>query len=92
MTPVPHKAQTTQSSGRQPGSPIRSIIAAVSLIGALVALPAGGLQMVRTLERGGYGSTAIDVALLWLGAGGALLAIGVSLLIWELSVRHNVRH
>ena len=74
------------------GSSIRSVIATVSLIGALVALPAGGLQMVRTLERGGYGTSAIDVALMWLGAGGALLGIGVSLLIWELSVRHNIRH
>lgn len=77
---------------RAEGSPIRSIIAAVSLIGALVALPAGGIQMVRTLERGGYGTSAIDTALLWLGAGGALLGLGVSLMIWELSVRHNIRH
>ena len=77
---------------RAEGSPIRTIIAAVSLIGALVTLPAGGIQMVRTLERGGYGTSAIDTALMWLGAGGALLGLGVSLLIWELSVRHNIRH
>jgi hypothetical protein len=75
-----------------PGSPIRYVIAMVSLIGALVALPAGGIQMVRTLEAGGYGSSGIDVALLWLGAGGALLGLGISLLIWEISVRHNIRH
>jgi hypothetical protein len=74
------------------GSPIRYVIAMVSLIGALVALPAGGIQMVRTLERGGYGTSGIDVALMWLGAGGALLGLGVSLMIWELSVRHNIRH
>ena len=79
-------------SGQQKGSSIRLIIGMVSLIGALVALPAGGIQMVRTLERGGYGTAGIDVALMWLGAGGALLSIGVSLIIWELSVRHNVRH
>jgi hypothetical protein len=64
----------------------------VSLFGAMVALPAGAIQMVRTLERGGYGTASINVALIWLGVGGGLLGIGVSLLIWELSVRHNIRH
>ena len=75
-----------------PGSPVRYIIAMVSLLGALVALPAGGIQMVRTLERGGYGTTDLDIAVAWLGAGGALLGFGISLLIWELIVRHNIRH
>jgi hypothetical protein len=84
--------QTVKAPGPQRGSPVRYIAGMVSLIGALVALPAGGIQMVRTLERGGYGTSGIDVALLWLGAGGALLGIGISLLIWELSVRHNIRH
>ena len=64
----------------------------VSLFAAMVALPAGAIQMVRTLERGGYGTSGINVALIWLGVGGGLLSIGVSLLIWELSVRHNIRH
>ena len=32
------------------------------------------------------------MALYGLGAGGALLGIGIVLVIWELSVRHNVRH
>ena len=64
----------------------------VALVGALVTLPAGAIQMVRSLERGGYGTSSIDLALIWLGVGGGLLGIGVSLLIWELSVRHNIRH
>ena len=74
------------------GSPIRYVAAMVSLFGAMVALPAGAIQMVRTLERGGYGTTSINFALIWLGVGGGLLGIGISLLIWELSVRHNIRH
>jgi hypothetical protein len=81
-----------KTAGPQQGSPIRYVIGMVCLLGALVALPAGGIQMVRTLERGGYGTTGVDVALMWLGAGGALLGIGISLIIWELSVRHNIRH
>ncbi len=77
---------------KTPGSPIRYIAAIVSLISAMVVLPAGGLQMVRTLERGGYGTSAIDHALAILGAGGGLLALGIALLIWELSIRHDWRH
>ena len=74
------------------GSSIRYVIGLVSLVGAFVALAAGGMQMVRTLERGGYGTSGIDIAIAWLVAGGALLGIGVSLVIWELSIRHNIRH
>jgi hypothetical protein len=75
-----------------PGSSIRYVIGLVSLVGALVALSAGGMQMVRTLERGGYGTPSIDYAVALLGLGGGLLGLGVALLIWELSVRHNVPH
>jgi hypothetical protein len=85
-------SQSPKREGPQHGSPIRYVAAMVSLIGAIVTLPAGGIQMVRSLERGGYGTTSIDIALIWLGIGGGLLGIGVSLLIWELSVRHNIRH
>ena len=84
--------QRLKRAGPQHGSPIRYVSAMVSLFGAMVALPAGGIQLVRSLERGGYGTTSIDVALVWLGIGGGLLGVGVSLLIWELSVRHNIRH
>lgn len=83
---------TAQPAGPQRGSPIRYVLGAVCLVSALVALPAGFIQMVRALERGGYGTTSITYALGWLGLGGGLLGMGVALLIWELSVRHNVRH
>jgi len=85
-------APNTKNAGPERGSPIRSVIGAVSLIGALVALPAGGMQMVRTLERGGYGTSGITYAVALLGLGGGLLGLGVALLIWEVSVRHNWRH
>jgi hypothetical protein len=83
--------RSTKRQGEH-GSPARYVAGMVALFGAMVALPAGGIQMVRTLERGGYGTTGIDFALIWLGVGGGLLGIGISLLIWELSVRHNIRH
>ena len=74
------------------GSPIRYIAGLVSLISAMVVLPAGGLQMVRSLERGGYGTSSIDYAVALLGLGGGLLGLGIALLIWEISVRHKWRH
>ena len=81
-----------KTAGPTRGSSIRYVAGVVSLIAALVALAAGAVQMVSTLERGGYGTTGINVALVWLAAGGALLGLGISLMIWELSVRHNIRH
>jgi len=80
------------TSTTERGSSIRYVIGMVSLISSLIALPAGGLQMVRALERGGYGTDAVDHALIVLAAGGGLLGLGIALLIWEISVRHNWRH
>jgi hypothetical protein len=73
-------------------SPVRYIVGAVCLLAAMVCLPAGFIQMVRSLEAGGYGTSGITYALGWLAFGGGLLGLGVALMIWELSVRHGVRH
>ena len=78
--------------GPQRGSPARYVIGLVCLIGAMVTLPAGFLQMIGALERGGYGTSSNTLALAWLGLGGGLLGLGIALLIWEVSVRHNIRH
>jgi hypothetical protein len=80
------------SPAPQRGSSIRYVSALVCLAAAMVALPAGFIQMVRSLERGGYGTSSITFALTWLGVGGAFLGFGVALMIWEFSVRHNIRH
>ena len=74
------------------GSPVRYVIGAVCLIGAMVTLAAGFLLMVRALDRGGYGTERITYALATLGLGGGLLGLGIALLIWEISVRYNIRH
>jgi hypothetical protein len=78
--------------GPQRGSPARYIGGLVCLIGSGVVLPAGFIQMVSALERGGYGTSSNRLAFVTLGCGGALLGLGIALLIWELSVRHNIRH
>ncbi len=74
------------------GSAIRTIAGGVCLLSSLVALPAGFIQMVRALEMGGYGTGGVTFAFWWLGAGGGLLGMGIALLIWELSVRYDIRH
>jgi hypothetical protein len=71
---------------------LRTITGVVCLLGSLVVLPAGFIMMVRALESGGYGSQVVTRALAVLGVGGGLLGVGIALLIWELSVRYNVRH
>ena len=81
-----------KSDGLQPGSPIRYVSGIVLLVAALVTLLSGGFMMVGALERGGYGTSMVDRALALLAAGGGFLAIGISLLIWEVSTRHNIRH
>jgi hypothetical protein len=78
--------------GPQRGSPARYIGGMVLLMGAMVTLPAGFIQMVRALERGGYGTTSMTYSFMVLGLGGAFLGFGIALLIWELSVRYNIRH
>jgi hypothetical protein len=78
--------------GPQRGSPARYIGGMVCLIAAMVTLPAGLVQMIRALERGGYGTSSNTLAFVTLAFGGAFLGIGIALLIWELSIRHNIRH
>ena len=82
----------SKTPGPQRGSPTRYISGMVCLMGAMVALPGGFIQMVRALERGGYGTSLMTYAFVWLGVGGGLLGLGIALLIWELSVRYDIRH
>ena len=76
----------------QQGSTIRTIAGGVCLASSLVVLPAGFIQMVQALEKGGYATGGATFALWWLAAGGGLLGTGIALLIWEMSVRHGIRH
>ncbi|HWI19111.1 MAG TPA: hypothetical protein VNT81_15260 [Vicinamibacterales bacterium] len=82
----------TNISEPQRGSSVRYVAAMVSLIASFVTILTGFIFMVRSLEAGGYGTSTNSLAIVWLGAGGGLLGLGIVLLIWELSVRHNVRH
>jgi hypothetical protein len=74
------------------GSAVRNVVGWVCLMLALVILPASGIGLVRALDAGGYGTSSITVALYWLSGGGAFLAFGIALLIWEWSVRYRIPH
>ena len=81
-----------KTEGPRRGSTVRYVLGLTCLVLAFVMLPGGCIQMVRTLDRGGYGTSGVDYALWSLAAGGGFLALGIALLIWEVSVRHNIRH
>ncbi len=83
---------TGQNGPPHKGSAIRNIIGTTCLLLSFVVLAGGFVQMVSSLEHGGYGSVGITYSLIVMAAGGGLLGTGVALLIWEYSVRHGVRH
>jgi hypothetical protein len=78
--------------GPQRGSTSRYIGGMVCLMIAMVTLPAGFVQMIRALEAGGYGTSSNTLAFVTLAVGGGFLGLGIALIIWELSIRNNIRH
>jgi len=74
-----------------PRSFARMLIAVTSLVSSLVVIAAGFVWMVTGLQAGGYGTSAVTTALAILGVGGGLMALGIALLIWEVSVRYGIR-
>lgn len=74
-----------------PRSVTRTITGLVALVGSVVVIAAGFVLMVTALQAGGYGTSAVTLALVVLALGGGLLALGIALLIWEMSVRYGIR-
>lgn len=73
------------------GSGARLLTGALLIIVALLVAVYGFLSLVRVLDGGGYGTPAIRWALVQLGAAGALLAAGISTVIWDVAKRHEMR-
>lgn len=65
---------------------IRAVLGVVALLASLVVIPIGFVLLV--LDAEGHGMTRSVSVLM---AGGFLLAFGIALLIWELSVRYGIR-
>lgn len=74
-----------------PKSLPRTLAGVIALIASMLVIAAGFIRLVTALQAGGYGTSAVTWALVVLGLGGGLLALGIALLIWELSVRYGIR-
>lgn len=78
------------SDDRESKSLLRALIGTVSLVASLVVIPLGMVVLVADTAGDG-GLRALVRPLGVLSAGGALLSFGIAMLIWELSVRYDVR-
>jgi hypothetical protein len=71
------------------GSSIRLLVGAALTVAAVMLALVGFLRLVSVLEGGGYGTTRMQLALVILGAAGALLAGGIATLIWDIAKRYE---
>jgi hypothetical protein len=74
----------------EPKSLLRAVLGVGSLLVSLVLIPIGGVLLVVDTD-GGSSLRTLARPLGVLMAGGALLASGIALLIWEMSVRYGIR-
>ena len=71
------------------GSELRLVIGAVLVIASVAGALFGFVTLIRTLEAGGYGTSAMRQALFILGTAGAGLGAGVATIIWDISKRYE---
>ena len=80
---------TPPSPDQGEGSPIRLLIGAVLILAALSLMLIGFVRLIRILEGGGYGTSAMRGALAVLGGAGALFAAGIATVIWDIAKRYE---
>jgi hypothetical protein len=71
---------------------VRAIVGWVTLASSLVVVVLGFVRLIEALESGGYGTSAMWGAFGIFALSGALLSVGIALLIWEYSIRYGIRH
>ncbi|MCC7124207.1 MAG: hypothetical protein IT178_05125 [Acidobacteria bacterium] len=69
---------------------LRALAGFVILVSSLVVLMMGIVLLVTALQRGAYNERPMIEAFGILSIGGGLLAAGIALLIWELSIRYGL--
>ncbi len=89
--PPPPSPESPPGPPDEPKSFLRALIGVVSLVLSMIVIPAGFVLLVTGLNAGSYNTRPMVNALGVLSIGGGLLALGVSMLIWEMSVRYGVR-
>jgi hypothetical protein len=89
----PGPAQSGESPGPPPAAKsfLRALVGVVSLVLSMIVIPAGFVLLVSDMQAGDSSRRALMNALGVLSVGGGLMALGISMLIWEMSVRYGVR-
>ncbi len=79
----------TSPPPRDAGSTLRLLTGIVFIIVAMATAVLGFVRLINVLDRGGYGTSAMRLALIVLGVAGACLAAGIATIIWDLSKRYE---
>jgi uncharacterized membrane protein YuzA (DUF378 family) len=74
---------------RDTGSTLRFLTGIVLIIVAMATAVIGFVRLIDVLNRGGYGTSSMRIALIALGIAGAFLAAGIATIIWDLSKRYE---
>jgi len=69
---------------------VRTVIAATSLVSALIVIVLGFALLIGTIQQGTPTADGMRLSLGVLGLGGGLLATGIALMIWETAERYNL--
>lgn len=73
------------------GSTLRVLAGAVCLVVGVALSMIGFVRLVMVLDRGGYGTSGVSMALVILGLAGACLAAGIATIIWDVAKRYEQR-
>ena len=90
-TPPPIPPAGSPGPPEEPKSFVRALIGVVSLVLSMIVIPAGFVLLVANMQAGDSSRRALMNALGVLSIGGGLMALGIAMLIWEMSVRYGVR-
>jgi hypothetical protein len=90
-TPPPDPTTEPPGPHDEPKSFLRALIGVVALVLAMIVIPLGFVLLVTDMQAGDTSRRALLNALGVLSIGGGLMALGVAMLIWEMSVRYGVR-
>ena len=68
---------------------LRLLAGTVLIIVAVTTTIIGFVRLITVLEGGGYGTSAMRMALVTLGLAGACLAGGIATVIWDIAKRYE---
>ncbi|MCC7034959.1 MAG: hypothetical protein IT179_19205 [Acidobacteria bacterium] len=69
---------------------VRALLGVVALMASLVVIAGGFALLIVAMQAGERGTPPFFNALAVLAVGGGLLATGIAVLIWEMSIRYDI--